>query len=94
MRKLLLPLTLTLTLFSCGSESKQVAVNLTATPLQEMKEFIKVPKLSVSPVPPGSYVPAKFIRVYRCSYSDDSGNVRKGEFIWIKVRDERVEASF
>jgi hypothetical protein len=77
-----------------GTAGKQVAVSPTTTPLQEMSKNFAVPKLKLPSVPAGSYVPAKFIRVYRCSYVDDSGNVRKGEFIYIKVRKEEIKASF
>jgi len=79
---------------SCGGTQQKVTVAPTITPLKRMKETFRIPKLRIPPVPAGSYVPAKFIRVYRCSYVDDNGNVRKGEFIWIKVREEHIQASF
>ena len=84
-----------LLLVGCGSTTgKQVAVSPTTTPLQEMSKNFVVPELKLPLIPAGSYVPAKFIRVYRCSYVDDNGNVRKGEFIYVKVRKEKVQASF
>ena len=79
-------------LSSCGSSQQVVKVNPTDLPLQNLKEEIVVPKLKVSSSP--SYVPAKWIRVYRCSYADENGNVKEGEFIYVKIRDEKIKASF
>ncbi|NIA09418.1 MAG: hypothetical protein GWP10_06745 [Nitrospiraceae bacterium] len=84
-------LILSVALASCGTAQ---VVKKNATPLVSMKQMLKVPKISVPSIPAGSYVPARFIRVYRCSYTDDSGNVQKGTFVWVKVRNERVQASF
>jgi hypothetical protein len=85
-----------LLLFSCQTAEKKekVVITVTDTPLRELKKEVVVPKLQVSPLPPGSVIPAKYIRVYRCSYVDDRGNLRKGEFITIKVREEKLKASF
>jgi len=78
--------------FSCASQQQKVTVNPTVTPLEQVKRDLAVPKLKLDRGP--DYVPAKYIRVYRCSYSDDRGNVVKGAFIYVKIRDEQVKASF
>jgi hypothetical protein len=78
---------------SCASDKQvKVSVNPTATPLRIMQQDFTVPKLKVDRGP--DYIPARFIRVYRCSYADDNGNVVKGSFIYVKIRSEKLKASF
>ena len=80
-----------LLLTSCGNQPKPV-VEPTVAPLTSLKEDIRIPELRVNYRPEVS--PSRYIRVYRCSYRDDFGNVRKGEFIYVKLKDEEVRASF
>lgn len=85
-------------LFSCASSKPappQTKVEITATPLAIIKQSVEVPKIKLPTYPAGSYVPPKFIRAYRCSYADDkTGSVVKGSFVWIKLKDAKVVASF
>jgi len=92
-RKFLVLLLGTGLLASCGTNQQiKVSVNSTATPLEQIKRNFVVPKLKLDREP--DYVPAKYIRAYRCSYADNRGNVVKGAFIYVKIRDEQVKASF
>ncbi len=92
-KKLFLLFLGTVVLASCGTTAQhKVSVNPTVTPLTEIQQSFVVPKLKVSKSP--DYVPAKFIRVYRCSYTDGKGNVVKGAFMYVKIRNEQLKASF